>query len=161
MKRTIILALAAILMIAASFCVGYHRGERQVVYRTDTLTVVKYDTAVVRKPVYLERRIVDTAYIAVDVERIVRDTVTNILCIELEREQRRYQDSTYAAWVSGIEPRLDSIHIYNRTYHQFLTKYEQRRCAIGISAGYGVMMSDGLRAGPYIGIGIQYNIFQF
>lgn len=31
------------------------------------------------------------------------------------RTQKRYTDSTYTAWVSGYEARLDSIHVYRQT----------------------------------------------
>ena len=31
------------------------------------------------------------------------------------RTQKRYEDSTYTAWISGYEARLDSIHVYRRT----------------------------------------------
>ena len=35
--------------------------------------------------------------------------------VNLPRTQKRYEDSTYTAWVSGYEARLDSIHVYRRT----------------------------------------------
>lgn len=35
--------------------------------------------------------------------------------IDLPRTQKRYEDSTYTAWVSGYDARLDSIHVYRRT----------------------------------------------
>ena len=35
--------------------------------------------------------------------------------ITVPRTQKRYEDSTYTAWVSGYEARLDSIHVYRRT----------------------------------------------
>lgn len=35
--------------------------------------------------------------------------------ITVPRTLKRYEDSTYTAWVSGYEARLDSIHVYRRT----------------------------------------------
>lgn len=40
-----------------------------------------------------------------------KDTVL----VTVPRTQKRYEDSTYTAWVSGYEARLDSVHVYRRT----------------------------------------------
>lgn len=151
----------------AIFAVGALSGAIVCRHCTDPkivekeVTIVEHDTTFVDAPVYIERRVVDSVLVPVYVDRIIRDTVTDVVYVELEREQRRYQDSTYCAWVSGIEPRLDSIRTFNTTYHHIVTQYERRKWAVGVTAGYGAMISDGLRAGPYIGIGLQYNLWQF
>lgn len=55
------------------------------------------------------------------------------------RTQKRYEDSTYTAWVSGYEPRLDSIEVYRRTV--FMTKKEtatsRKRLSLGLTGGFG------------------------
>ena len=56
------------------------------------------------------------------------------------RTQKRYEDSTYTAWVSGYEPRLDSIEVYRRTV--FVVKNEggrvkTRRLTLGLTGGFG------------------------
>lgn len=55
------------------------------------------------------------------------------------RTQKRYADSTYTAWVSGYEPRLDSIEVYRRTV--FMTKTETatswKRLSLGLTGGFG------------------------
>lgn len=56
------------------------------------------------------------------------------------RTQKRYEDSTYTAWVSGYEPRLDSIEVYRRTVT--IEKREEgrgrnKRLSIGLTGGFG------------------------
>lgn len=56
------------------------------------------------------------------------------------RTQKRYEDSTYTAWVSGYEPRLDSIEVYRRTVT--IVKREEgrvrnKRLSIGLTGGFG------------------------
>lgn len=70
-------------------------------------------------------------------------------------------DSTYDAWVSGVNPRIDSFRVYNRTLTETVTTEivktstkTKPRWGVGIQAGYGT-------PGPYVGVGIQYNILSF
>ena len=35
--------------------------------------------------------------------------------------QKEYRDSNYVAWVSGVEPQLDSIMVFNNTEYIFKT----------------------------------------
>ena len=35
--------------------------------------------------------------------------------------QKEYRDSNYVAWVSGVEPQLDSIMVFNSTEYVFKT----------------------------------------
>jgi hypothetical protein len=73
--------------------------------------------------------------------------------------QKVYEDVSYKAWVSGYEPRLDSIFVYQKT--QVINHYikEKKKCwGIGIQVGYGVVHGN---PRPYIGLGMQYNILRW
>lgn len=125
---------------------------RQVI-RCDTVTVVRVDTLTLREPVYITRRVVDTFRL------IVRERDT----VYLPREQTRYEDSLYTAWVSGYRPRLDSIRIYQRERIRYITreierKEKSKRWGVGLQAGYGY---TGGKFSPYIGLGISYNLFSW
>ena len=80
----------------------------------------------------------------------------------LLREQKHYSDSTYDAWVSGIDPKLDSIRTYQTT--MTITKeipviqVKKTRWGIGVQAGFGAY-KDGLT--PYFGVGISYNLLSW
>jgi hypothetical protein len=107
------------------------------IYRTEEVVIPVHDTIVAR----------DTIYAAV------------------ERTTLRYEDSTYTAIVSGIYPRLDSLAIYPRkevvTIHttERVTVPKANRWGLGLQAGYGGVLADGkLATGPYIGVGISWNL---
>lgn len=90
---------------------------------------------------------------------------TAIDTIELPKVQRVYSDdSTYTAWVSGYEPRLDSINVYRKTIKETVTittptkkkRTFWQRFNIGIQAGYGLGLDD-KKTHPYVGCGIGFN----
>ncbi len=90
------------------------------------------------------------------------ERVGDSLRLVLLRVQRHYSDSTFDAWVSGVDPRLDSIKTYQT--NMVITKeipviqVKKTRWGLGVQAGAGVG-KDGLT--PYVGIGISYNILSW
>ena len=103
----------------------------------------------------------DTMLVAVTDTVTVRDTAY----VVVEREQRHYHGDDYDAWVSGWRPALDSIMVYPETRYitsENISVTSRKRWGIGVHAGYGVGVSSGqIRAFPYIGVGISYNLVQF
>lgn len=81
------------------------------------------------------------------------------LQLVLLRVQRHYSDSTFDAWVSGVDPRLDSIKTYQKnmvvTKEIQVIQVKKTRWGLGVQAGYGASR-QGLS--PYIGVGVSYNI---
>lgn len=90
------------------------------------------------------------------------ERVGDSLRLVLLRVQRHYSDSTFDAWVSGVDPRLDSIKTYqtniviNKEFPAIQVK--KTRWGLGVQAGAGVG-KDGLT--PYVGVGISYNILSW
>lgn len=90
------------------------------------------------------------------------ERVGDSLRLVLLRVQRHYSDSTFDAWVSGVDPRLDSIKTYQT--NMVITKeipviqVKKTRWGIGVQAGAGVG-KDGLI--PYVGLGVSYNILSW
>lgn len=81
--------------------------------------------------------------------------------VELTVVQRHYADSTYEAWVSGpVDPRLDSIYIYNRSQEVTVVKQYRppNRWSVGVTAGAGLTLKG---VQPFVGIGISYAIWRF
>lgn len=148
-------------------------------YVTREHTVVKHDTVTVKTPVpYAEKKLgirkipnpkteiespkCDTSGQEHHLHREDDNTDQEIYTsTEVTVLQRHYQDSTYQAWVSGpIDPRLDSIKVYNTTReitHDVLIK-DNRRWHLGLTAGYGYG-PKGFQ--PYIGVGITYSFLSW
>ena len=86
------------------------------VTKTDTISVTEYktirDTIFVDKPKSYKEVIRDT----VPLNHFVRNE-DNYLIVT----QKEYRDSNYVAWVSGVEPQLDSIMVFNNTEYVFKT----------------------------------------
>ena len=86
------------------------------VANTDTISVTEYktivDTIFVDKPKYYKEVVRDT----VQLNKFVRNE-DNYLVVT----QKEYRDSNYVAWVSGVEPQLDSIMVFNNTEYVFKT----------------------------------------
>ena len=162
--KTITLVLGILLLFNIVNAIGYIVNERrnahpnEIKVKVDTLFV--YDTIFVEKPVIKKVETIDTLLLPVPTTDtlMLHDTVL----IHLPIEQRQYSDPRYTAWVSGYRPQLDSIQIYQQT--QYITKEvkvatKPKRWGIGLQAGYGVSFSNKqIKATPYIGIGISYNI---
>lgn len=115
---------------------------------------IKHDTIFVQQPVYKEKHIIrhDTIY--------QRDTVV----VTIQIEQKVYEDSLYTAWISGYEPSLDSIEIYNKTVYKTITNEKiitknQKNKHWGV--GFQVGTTYNGKFAPYLGIGLSYNFLTF
>ena len=84
--------------------------------KTDTISVTEYKT--IRDTIFVDK---PKLY-----KEVVRDTVQLNMFVKNEGNymvvtQKEYMDSNYVAWVSGIEPQLDSIMVFNNTEYVFKT----------------------------------------
>ena len=86
------------------------------VTKTDTISLTEYkkivDTIFVEKPKYYKEVVRDT----VPLHQFV---INEDSCLVVT--QKEYRDSNYVAWVSGVEPQLDSIMVFNNTEYVFKT----------------------------------------
>lgn len=86
-------------------------------------------------------------------------TVYDSIDVELPISQKYYEDSTFSAWVSGYQPNLDSIRVYQQKVIETITIHtaERKKWSIGVSGGIGVIYDGGWHCGPGINIGVTYN----
>lgn len=151
--------LAALLTagcIFAAFAFGVNYGEKRAgggyTERVDTLLV--FDTITRVKPVY----IASTPIVRYDTLRVY-DTIA----VPVPIERRVYADSNYRAVVSGWHPSLDSISVYPATkiitIERERVEKERSRWGLGIQAGAGLSANGA--AVPYVGVGVQYNLFSW
>ena len=91
-------------------------AQPQHIYETKKDTVTEYK--IVRDTTFVERPKV--------YKEIIRDTIQLNSLLDngskhLVVSQKEYRDSNYVAWVSGVEPQLDSIMVFNNTEYVFKT----------------------------------------
>lgn len=87
------------------------------------------------------------------------DSVT----VAIPIEQRHYTSNDYEAWVSGWNPSLDSLRIYQQTRQisttTEVTRWKTRRW--GISGGVGVVVTPNGEIKPGLFIGASYTFLAF
>lgn len=84
------------------------------VTKTDTVTEYKIirDTTFVERPKLCKEIIKDTVWL----DSLLGNDYNHLIV-----SQKEYKDSNYVAWVSGVEPQLDSIMVFNNTEYVFKT----------------------------------------
>jgi len=91
----------------------------------------------------------------------LRDTIRDSIEVPIPIVQKRYEDSLYTAWVSGFEPKLDSIRLYTPEIQTTVTKtvYEPTpllTLGLQVGGGYGIINRQ---PDIYVGIGGQINLW--
>lgn len=122
---------------------------------TDTIIkVVKVDRPIVRESTIVKYEVVRLPIAADTI--CVKDTIKDSVFVEVPIEQKVYSDSNYTAWVSGYNPRLDSISITHQEISYKLVNNSSKgskRLYLGIQVGYGIT-PRGMQ--PYLGLGVSY-----
>lgn len=179
MSSRIITLLATLLMVSlAANVVLWQEANKPAQIITETYTdyiIVKDTVPMAKKSIHTgEVMAVKTAVqrhaanhepdaMAVESEPDTVPTVSingDSATVTLPVEQRVYQDSFYTAYVSGYNPRLDSITL--RMTHTYTTVTRQvnkpsKQWAIGptVGAGYGI---TGKKADLFVGVSVTWNI---
>ncbi len=128
-------------------------------HQSDTVTITRIDTVVVERPVPV--RVVETR---TDTLLLYRPQDTIRVPVPIRRYS--FRDSLYALDVSGYNVTLDHMEVYPRTIYRTVTHTTERtltdrkRWGIGVQAGYGYNFGSE-KAGPYVGIGLQYSLLRF
>lgn len=116
--------IALVWFIIGGLC-GFFVGKAK--YNVPLVESVTRDTVVVVDTAYYDRPIVKDSIRTKFVTRwlpVVRTdtvtkcdyiTMTDTVAVEVPITSKHYGSDTYDAWVSGFEPSLDSIRVYQRT----------------------------------------------
>ena len=143
--------------LASYFAVKGHFQAKLATLTPKEIQVVKRDTLLLNSPILREIHKVTHDTIKI----VMNDTIVRRDTIYLEREQRIYEDEDYKAFVSGFQPRLDSIYVYPKTIYEtkVSTRKEWRQFTYGVQVGVGVVMpfNSSPSFGGYLGFGIGYN----
>ena len=148
-------------LVLTCFCLNRKVKTLSTVKTTDTLELrdTTTDTLIYRNPEFIF-----TKQIGYDSVRIIKNDSNSIQIIsdsvvEIPITQKEYKDSTYHLWVSGYNPKLDSIEVYPSqvTTTKIITqeKATSRRFGftVGPSVGYDV-----INRSPSVGISVVYGI---
>lgn len=145
-----------LVLLVLSFLGGRYTKRCEPCYVRDT--VVRYDTIISEIPDPQIEVVIDTIeipYVIYLRDTVSGDTIRDTTTIYLPRQSRTYQTDLYRAVISGYDPTLDSIAVYNRT--EVIYKYkEAKKWGFGVIGGYGVG-NNGFS--PYIGVGFYYRLF--
>jgi len=142
-------------------------------------TTIIRDTIRLTEPKYIAKTIVRYDTIKVGGDKLSQPVTdfdfpkklsdsTNIDSVVIPIEQKKYATEDYTAWVSGYKPALDSIEIFPKNsvvresvVKENFTTENPKRWGIGVQVGYGVQLASVPTYGPYVGVGISYNLIIF
>ena len=138
-------------------------ADNTVVVSDTIFKVVKVDRPIVRESTIVKYKVVrlpianDTICVSSRKCICVSDTIKDSAFVQVPIEQKVYSDSNYTAWVSGYNPRLDSINITHQevSFHKLVNNSSKgsKRLYLGIQLGYGIT-PRGMQ--PYLGLGVSY-----
>lgn len=165
-KQTLITCVAIITAAIFMFMAGQKHAQKRLILpqkeRVDTLVI--YETKLVEKPVFVEKKVVEKVPVPIPVSdtKEVHDTIY----VYMDREQVHWKDSLSDVYASGIGVQVDSVLHYVPT--QVITKERdvivkvKPKWSVGIQAGYGAFANNGqISASPYVGVGVTYNLFSW
>lgn len=137
-------------------------GSTQQTIEIVTDTLPKF----IDSPIPVDSTVIRYKYVKVPINDTIRyyAEIPDSTTIQLPITQKVYADSTYQAWVSGYEPALDSIRIFQpittitNTITTTEVRYKTKRWGLGVQVGAGLTPN---KIEPYVGIGVTYNIFSW
>ena len=91
---------------------------------------------------------------------VAAEDASDSVTVQIPITQRVYETDRYRAVVSGYQPSLDDLLIYQPS-QVVRIKDKPKRWGIGVQVGYGMTVNGKPQFTPYIGIGVSYNLFQF
>lgn len=163
LKYGILAGVIALLMLLSYVC-GYDKAQKRMEKATSVRvdTLIRIDTITQYKPKYVTNTLEKVELIQ------IRDTIRvhDTLYVALDRQKKVYEDSTYRAVVSGINPSLDEIAVYQKQIYvdrtQTVIQKERSRWGVGLQIGYGMgVRGQNLEHFPYVGIGLSYDLLSW
>ena len=161
----IVFIVGAVLGLLTGFFTGKAIYDRPVIESVTRDTVTRIDTVFQYHPQPVEVEKVRTEYRWLT--RVTTDTVTDYtvlhdsVLVEVPIESRHYNAPEYDAWVSGYQPSLDSIRVYQKENYiteRVTISKPPNRFTLGLQGGYGYGFKSKTWE-PYVGIGLGIRIF--
>lgn len=161
----IVFIIGAVLGLLTGFFTGKAIYDRPVIESVTRDTVTRIDTVFqyFPKPVEVERIRTEYKWLT----KVATDTVTDYtvlhdsVLVEVPIESKHYNTPEYDAWVSGYQPSLDSIRVYQKENYiteRVVISKPPNRFTVGLQGGYGYGFKS-KQWEPYVGIGVGIRIF--
>ncbi len=163
-KSHLLFSIAGLIIgLLTGFFIGKGVYDKPINAKIERDTVTMWDTIPHWYPVPVEVKPQKPQYKWLTKVEYSTDTVTmhDSVLVEVPIESKHYHADEYDAYISGFEPSLDSIKVYQRT--EYITETvtlskPPNRLSVGFQAGYGYGFKfKGLE--PFVGIGVTYRIF--
>lgn len=158
MKRSsIILALAVLLAVAASFLFGGYIGRKyagKALNRPDTVTITKWVAAPIPEPV--TKPVLPKLYLLpVHDTTAVHDTThtTDSVLVEVPIVEKTYEGENYRATVRGFQPELVDMWVKERETTITVPYRKRWSVTVGPQVGIGIT-PNGIQ--PYAGAGVTF-----
>ena len=159
MKKAFWIILAMLLVsIALNVWQCSNQPEPSVLIERDT---VWKDTTIYQPTPAETIDVGKTVYIRIPYPEYKHDTIHDSIEVPVPIMQKRYDDSLYTAWVSGFQPSLDSIRLYQPTIIETITKTIVKpapRLSVGVQVGAGGGIFT-RQPDIYVGIGAQWRLW--
>ena len=159
MKKAFWIILALLLVsIALNVWQCSNQPEPSVVIERDT---VWKDTTIYQPTPAETIDVGKTVYIRIPYPEYKHDTIHDSIEVPVPIIQKRYDDSLYTAWVSGFQPALDSIRLYQPTIIETITNTIVKpapRLSVGVQVGAGGGIFT-RQPDIYVGVGAQWRLW--
>ena len=163
-SKLYIVGILIAIVVGYLICLFTQKEQKTVgTFKTDTITISNIDTLSSNEPQKKSEHVIDTIWLSnghngntysVNDGIKANDTTKYLLVT-----QKKYEDSTYTAYVSGVNPNLDSIKTYSRNTTKIITNTIEKTTYKNSSARlYLIGGADRLdnKYSPNIGLGISF-----
>lgn len=178
MRKEILGLIIVCVLLFICFGVGYNRGKKSVDIQTDTVKIEKViteykpsykgeialSTQKIKVPLFAvfpeqnDDKKIDSLYHIIDSLKLASDSLE----VELQRVQRHYKTDNYEAWVSGIEPELDSIKVKQQiTYVTNTQVIENDKFCLNVGLNTTGLFNRSYTMTPNINIAYTWNRITF
>ena len=169
--KNIAVVLFMIVFLASLFMNVVHFASRQQKTR-DTTRTTYVDTIPFYKPIpkdsfvirYVTERLPTVSKLPENVQKLP-ESVSEFPKIVKNFHESVSEDSVYTAYVSGYNPKLDSLVLHSQhevvTINDCYPRSRKKRWSVGVQIGYGIALRGVPEFTPYIGVGVSCNLFNF
>ncbi len=163
-NKLYIIGILIAIVVGYLVCLFTQKEHKTVgTFKTDTISISRIDTFFASKPIKQTERVTDTLWLSKGHTDKGNGVISN--CKDKDSSkymlitQKKYHDSTYTAYVSGVNPNLDSIRTYNRNTTKIITntieKITYKNSSVRFYLIGGADRLDN-KYSPNVGLGISF-----